>query len=94
MLRDVSLVARPGTVTALVGPSGRGKSTLARLIMRFYDVDEGAVGVSGVDVREAGLPWLLSRVAIARAAQRGRPEALAQVEGSFRNVIEALTGSS
>ncbi|MBO3723818.1 ABC transporter ATP-binding protein [Actinomyces bowdenii] len=64
VLRDVSLVARPGTVTALVGPSGGGKSTLARLIMRFYDVDEGAVRISGVDVREAGFPWLLSRVAI------------------------------
>ena len=47
-----------------MGPSGGGKSTLARLIARFYDVDSGAVRVSGVDVREATFPWLGSRVAI------------------------------
>ena len=43
---------------------GGGKSTLARLIARFYDVDDGAVRISGVDVREATFPWLLSRVAV------------------------------
>ena len=64
VLKGVSLTAEPGTVTALVGPSGGGKSTLARLIARFYDVDAGAVRVSGVDVREATFPWLFSRVAI------------------------------
>jgi ABC transporter related protein len=64
VLRGVSFTAEPGTVTALVGPSGGGKSTLARLIARFYDVDGGAVRVSGIDVREATFSWLLSRVAI------------------------------
>lgn len=64
VLNGVSFTAEPGTVTALVGPSGGGKSTLARLIVRFYDVDRGAVKVSGVDVREARFSWLLSRVAI------------------------------
>ena len=64
VLRGVSFTAEPGTVTALVGPSGGGKSTLARLIARFYDVDDGAVRISGIDVREATFPWLLSRVAI------------------------------
>ena len=64
VLRGVSFTAEPGTVTALVGPSGGGKSTLARLIARFYDVDDGAVRVAGIDVREATFPWLLSRVAI------------------------------
>ena len=64
VLHGVSFTAEPGTVTALVGPSGGGKSTLARLIARFYDVDDGAVRISGVDVREATFPWLLSRVAV------------------------------
>ena len=64
VLHGLSFTAEPGTVTALVGPSGGGKSTLARLIARFYDVDDGAVRISGVDVRDATFPWLLSRVAV------------------------------
>lgn len=51
-LDDVSLTIRPGTVTALVGESGGGKSTVANLIDRFWDVSEGSVTVGGVDVRE------------------------------------------
>lgn len=51
-LDDVSLTIRPGTVTALVGESGGGKSTVANLIARFWDVSEGSVTVGGVDVRE------------------------------------------
>jgi subfamily B ATP-binding cassette protein MsbA len=51
VLRDVSLVARPGEMIALVGPSGAGKSTLANLIPRFYDVGDGRVLVDGHDVR-------------------------------------------
>ena len=64
VLRDVSLTAEPGTVTALVGPSGGGKSTLVRLIARFYDVDSGAVRVGGVDVRAATFSWLFTRIAV------------------------------
>ena len=64
VLHGASFTAEPGTVTALVGPSGGGKSTLVRLIARFYDVDDGAVRISGVDVREATFHWLLSRVAV------------------------------
>lgn len=51
-LDDVSLTIRPGTVTALVGESGGGKSTVANLIARFWDVSEGSVTVGGVDVRD------------------------------------------
>lgn len=51
-LDDVSLTIRPGTVTALVGESGGGKSTVANLIARFWDVSEGSVTVGGVDARE------------------------------------------
>ncbi len=50
-LSHVSFVARPGQVTAVVGGTGAGKSTLVNLIPRFYDIDSGHVCVDGVDVR-------------------------------------------
>ncbi|MFD1147143.1 ABC transporter ATP-binding protein [Saccharothrix hoggarensis] len=52
VLHEVSFRAEPGQVVALVGSSGAGKSTIASLIPRLYDVDEGAVRLSGVDVRD------------------------------------------
>jgi len=51
-IRGVSFHARCGEVTAIVGSTGAGKSTLAKLVPRFYDVDSGSVLVDGVDVRE------------------------------------------
>jgi ATP-binding cassette subfamily B protein len=52
VLTDVSFTAPEGKVTALVGESGGGKSTVARLIARFWDVKEGAVTIGGADIRE------------------------------------------
>jgi len=52
VLHDVSLRAEPGQVVALVGSSGAGKSTIAQLLPRLYDVDAGSVRLGGVDVRE------------------------------------------
>ncbi|PSL53036.1 ABC-type multidrug transport system fused ATPase/permease subunit [Saccharothrix carnea] len=52
VLHDVSFRAEPGQVVALVGSSGAGKSTIASLLPRLYDVDSGAVRLSGVDVRD------------------------------------------
>ncbi|MBN1953557.1 MAG: ABC transporter ATP-binding protein [Anaerolineae bacterium] len=51
VLRDVTLDVAAGETIALVGPTGAGKSTIARLLARLYDVDEGAVRIDGVDVR-------------------------------------------
>lgn len=62
-LNDVSFCAAAGTVTALVGPSGAGKTTVARLIPRFWDVDAGRVLVGGVDVREMSADTLMRHVA-------------------------------
>ncbi|MCQ5072370.1 ATP-binding cassette domain-containing protein, partial [Adlercreutzia sp. DFI.6.23] len=50
-LRDVSLTVPAGATVALVGPSGGGKSTLASLVPRFWDPQEGVVAVGGADVR-------------------------------------------
>ncbi|SDM34990.1 ATP-binding cassette, subfamily C [Streptomyces sp. cf386] len=52
VLHGISFRAEPGQTVALVGSSGAGKSTVAQLLPRLYDVDEGAVRVGGVDVRE------------------------------------------
>ncbi|MDT0433441.1 MULTISPECIES: ABC transporter ATP-binding protein [Streptomyces] len=52
VLRGVSFHAAPGTTTALVGSSGAGKSTIAQLLPRLYDVDGGAVRIGGTDVRD------------------------------------------
>jgi ATP-binding cassette subfamily B protein len=52
-LAGVSFTAREGELTALVGPSGGGKSTIAYLIPRFWDVGTGAIRIGGVDIREA-----------------------------------------
>ena len=62
-LSDVSFCAAPGTVTALVGPSGAGKTTVARLIPRFWDVNAGRVLVGGVDVRDMSADTLMRHVA-------------------------------
>jgi ATP-binding cassette, subfamily B, multidrug efflux pump len=69
VLQDVSLTARPGTTTAVVGSTGSGKSTLVSLICRLYDVTAGAVTVDGVDVRHYDLEQLWS--AIGLVPQRG-----------------------
>lgn len=52
-LKGFDLTVRPGETVALVGPSGAGKSTVFRLLLRFYDPQEGAVSVDGVDARAA-----------------------------------------
>ncbi len=69
VLQDVSLTARPGTTTAVVGSTGSGKSTLISLICRLYDVSDGAVIVDDVDVRDYDTEQLWS--AIGLVPQRG-----------------------
>jgi subfamily B ATP-binding cassette protein MsbA len=64
VLRDVSFRVRPGETVAIVGPSGGGKTTLAGLVPRFYDVQQGAVLLDGVDVREYRLSDLRSQVSL------------------------------
>ena len=64
VLEDVSFTAKQGEVTALVGPSGGGKSTAAKLAARFWDVDGGTVTIGGVDVSSVEPETLLENYAI------------------------------
>lgn len=52
ILHDITFTAEPGTMTAFIGSTGSGKSTVVNLVPRFYDVTEGAVLINGVDIRE------------------------------------------
>jgi ATP-binding cassette subfamily B multidrug efflux pump len=69
VLQGISLTARPGTSTAIVGSTGSGKSTLVSLICRLYDVTAGAVRIDGIDVRDYHTERLWS--AIGLVPQRG-----------------------
>lgn len=51
LLQDISLTLQPGTVTAIVGESGAGKTTLAKLLLRFVEADRGCITLGGIDVR-------------------------------------------
>ncbi|MFN7960879.1 MAG: ABC transporter ATP-binding protein [Thermoanaerobaculia bacterium] len=62
VLRDLSFRVEAGQTVAVVGATGAGKSTLANLLLRFYDVDSGAVRVDGRDVREWAVPKLRSSI--------------------------------
>jgi ATP-binding cassette subfamily B protein len=64
VLHDVSFVARPGQLVALVGPSGAGKTTISHLVPRLYDVGSGALRVNGVDVRDATMTSLRATIGV------------------------------
>jgi ATP-binding cassette, subfamily B (MDR/TAP), member 1 len=61
VLRNLSITI-DGRNSALMGKSGCGKSTIFQLIMRFYDPDEGAVYLDGIDIRDLDLDWLRSQI--------------------------------
>jgi ATP-binding cassette subfamily B protein len=63
VLRDLSFVAEPGKVTALVGPSGGGKSTILNLILRFYDLDDGTITIDGQNITAVARRSVRSQIA-------------------------------
>ena len=64
VLRNLSFVAEPGTMTALVGPSGAGKTTISALLPRLYDVTEGSIKIDGNDIRELTLDSLRESIGV------------------------------
>lgn len=64
VLQDVSFTAKQGEVTALIGPSGGGKTTISRLATRFWDVDSGKITVGGMDVSKVDPETLMSLYSI------------------------------
>jgi ATP-binding cassette subfamily B multidrug efflux pump len=64
ILRDVSFTIEPGETVAIVGHTGAGKTTIISLLMRFYDVQKGAVRIDGIDVKEMDLPELRRRYGV------------------------------
>jgi ATP-binding cassette subfamily B multidrug efflux pump len=64
VLRDVNFVLEPGETVAVVGHTGAGKTTLISLLMRFYDVQRGAIRIDGVDIKEMSLEELRSRFGV------------------------------
>ncbi|MFH1406445.1 MAG: ABC transporter ATP-binding protein [Candidatus Omnitrophota bacterium] len=64
VLTDINLKVKKGEVMAIVGPSGAGKTTLVNLLTRFYDPDEGAVKIDGVDIKSVTLTSLRNQIGI------------------------------
>jgi subfamily B ATP-binding cassette protein MsbA len=64
VLRDIDLRIRPGQLIALVGSSGAGKTTLANLLLRFYDPARGAIRIGGVDIRQVATRDLRNQIAV------------------------------
>jgi subfamily B ATP-binding cassette protein MsbA len=99
-LSGVTLEVKRGEVVALVGPSGGGKTTLASLVPRFYDVERGAVRIDGIDVRDASLASLRRQCAlvgqetflfddtVANNIRYGRPGATdEEIQAAARNAL-------
>jgi ATP-binding cassette subfamily B protein len=64
VLNGLTFTAKPGTMTALVGPSGAGKTTISALVPRLYDVTDGSIEVGGVDIRELTMKSLRENIGV------------------------------
>ncbi len=87
VLRGVSFTANPGESVALVGPSGTGKSTIAKLLARFYDVTEGKILIDGKDVRDVTQKSLRKNMALVGPSGTGK-STIAKLLARFYDVTE------
>ncbi|MEU1985170.1 ABC transporter ATP-binding protein [Nocardia sp. NPDC019395] len=62
VIDDLSLIAEPGHVVAIVGPTGAGKTTLVNLLLRFYELDSGTISIDGIDTTDLSRDQLRSRI--------------------------------
>lgn len=99
-LNDINIVLKPGTTTALVGRSGSGKSTIAKLIPRFWDVSEGKILLGGVDIKDLPstvlyqhISFVFQEVQMLRATVRENI-ALARPEASEEEVIKSAKAAN
>lgn len=103
VLCDISFVSKPGEITAVVGSTGCGKSTLIQLIPRFYDVTDGVVEIGGRDIRSLALDDLRARIgyvpqraflfrgSVADNVRDGRPEATDEEIRDALRIAQART---
>jgi ATP-binding cassette, subfamily B, bacterial MsbA len=96
VLKDFSLDVKKGQTVALVGKSGSGKSTIANLLTRFYDVNEGAISIDGVDIKDMdllslrGLMGLVTQDSILFNDTIKGNIALGKLDATDNEIIEAL----
>ncbi len=99
VLRDISLEARPGDLVAVIGLTGAGKTTIANLIPRFYDVSGGRVTIDGIDVRDIQLRSLRSQIGVVMqqsllfSATIEENIAYGKADASQQQIIEAATAA-
>jgi ABC-type multidrug transport system fused ATPase/permease subunit len=98
-LKNISFEVQPGQLVALLGGSGSGKSTVANLLARFYDVSSGQITIDGVDIRDVTLPSLRKNVVAAQqdvflfSATIRENIAYGAVDASMEQVIEVAKAS-
>lgn len=94
-LHNISFTAAPGTMTAIVGPSGAGKTTILNLIPRFYDVNAGQIRINGQDIRNVDITSLRSHIALVSQDMVLFDESVAEniayskPEASWEEIVEA-----